>query len=195
MYPQGLCSRGVPGCECEHIPWGRGGCVLTMMYPAFTCLLPFLPRSHGGGDTASPGGRWGAALQYTCHHMCELGAFSNGTGEKGAYATEVLVCVSGEEGRGRPVDWRVPVYLSKPLGPCRSWRFPLLGCSPGWDCLSVVPKRRVCVHRRVSSWGSVCVGCPLLVTPGPGTVRSSPDPPTPQQLFHSQPQHTGSLAQ
>lgn len=56
-----------------------------------------------------------------------------------------------------------------------------------------------CVHKSVSSFGlCLCWLSSLLVTLRPGTVRSTPQPPTPrllQQLFHSQPQHAGSLAE
>lgn len=56
-----------------------------------------------------------------------------------------------------------------------------------------------CVHKSVSSFGlCLCWLSSLPVTLRPGTVRSTPQPPTPrllQQLFHSQPQHAGSLAE
>jgi hypothetical protein len=41
-----------------------------MMHPAFTCLLPFLPRCNGGGDGASLGGRVGGCLTSTRAITC-----------------------------------------------------------------------------------------------------------------------------
>lgn len=71
-------------------PGGERGCDPAMMYPGFTCLLPFFPRSKRG-DRASPEGQiwgcWGGCLyQYTCHHVCEFGAFRNRAERTGACA-------------------------------------------------------------------------------------------------------------
>lgn len=122
----------------------------------------------GEGAEPAQGAGGGLPYQYTCHHMCELGALSNRTWEKGAYATEVqasflqrCLCVSGGEGRGgRPCGLESPCLPVQAIWSLQELAFPSSGLFTRVG-LSVATKRCVCVHRRMSSWGSVCVGCLL----------------------------------
>lgn len=61
------------------------------------------------------------------------------------------------------MGWSVLVYQSRPWVSLQEPCFILQTCGQGSECLSVALTGCVCrhVHMRVSSWGSVYVGCVL----------------------------------
>lgn len=70
--------------------------------------------------------------------MCVFGVFKNRAVGRGVYSflkcepfsLQRCVCVSLERGRGGtgPVDWSVPVPLSKSRVSLQGWHFPLQAC-------------------------------------------------------------------